>query len=375
MYPLITRLFDSRAWITFIVLFRAISGYFYNSRSYKMKIPREITSKRCSRSLKSASSGWIPDLSSYSGCRGIVNRLSLFLYKQKYLWKFIIKKPSPVLTSRVVSSADLSLRELEEQLMQHSDFEHLVKSDIIEEAKALEVPLVSLKSLNFSKKEYLGGGAVGRAYVKSFTDVGTVCIKLCLYKDKRLGWIEVLQEARNALVLKGIEGTTQLLALCPVEPFGLIISYAGSKNLLGYLKTRGSEKDDKQVLWILIEVLQILKNIHERGLSHNDVTSRNIVISGVTRRPTLIDYGHSRELGSYFFCPHVLQVPWPENLGLVPLTSTVDIYSFGRMLMNLLRYIEDKKIKRGLRKISMKCLMKKMENIDIVIEEFKKLLI
>ena len=75
----------------------------------------------------------------------------------------------------------------------------------------------------------------------------------------------------------------------------LVQQFINGENLLSELQQRKTYKD-KDIQAILLDLLPILKFIHDRGVIHRDIKPENIIRRESDRRLILIDFGSSKQL-------------------------------------------------------------------------------
>ncbi|MDZ7962781.1 MAG: serine/threonine-protein kinase [Aulosira sp. DedQUE10] len=75
----------------------------------------------------------------------------------------------------------------------------------------------------------------------------------------------------------------------------LLQQYINGQNLLQELRT-GVIYSKSKILELLLDLLPILKFIHERGVIHRDIKPQNIIRRQIDRRLVLIDFGSSKQL-------------------------------------------------------------------------------
>ncbi|MBD2356142.1 serine/threonine protein kinase [Tolypothrix sp. FACHB-123] len=75
----------------------------------------------------------------------------------------------------------------------------------------------------------------------------------------------------------------------------LVQQYIDGQNLLQELR-RGVIYDENKIIQLLLDLLPILKFIHERGVIHRDIKPQNIIRRQSDGRLVLIDFGSSKQL-------------------------------------------------------------------------------
>lgn len=73
----------------------------------------------------------------------------------------------------------------------------------------------------------------------------------------------------------------------------LVMDYYRGMNLSEYLKQNGKMLA-KPALWVLMPILDGLREVHERNILHRDIKPQNIYIIAERRRPILLDFGAAR---------------------------------------------------------------------------------
>ncbi|MBD2203040.1 serine/threonine protein kinase [Calothrix sp. FACHB-1219] len=75
----------------------------------------------------------------------------------------------------------------------------------------------------------------------------------------------------------------------------LVQQYIDGQNLMQELR-RGAIYDETKIIQLLLDLLPILKFIHERGVIHRDIKPQNIIRRQSDGRLVLIDFGSSKQL-------------------------------------------------------------------------------
>jgi serine/threonine protein kinase len=127
------------------------------------------------------------------------------------------------------------------------------------------------------------------------------------------------REILNLNKLKKVHGVPVLLAVCLSKCLNyIIISEAKGLDLFEYTKKIGyfSELNLKP---IIKNILNILKNIHDRNVIHMDIKPENIVYNHCTKEVVLIDF-ESRHTRDYMS---------PEQMNGETICSKTDLWSLG----------------------------------------------
>lgn len=124
-----------------------------------------------------------------------------------------------------------------------------------------------------------------------------------------------------------------------VEQGFMVFAYIEGKNLEDYTATQGSRLDGESIRTIGIDVLNALEYIHEKGLTHRDISPRNIMVDQ-HGRGFLIDFGFSVPAGQMTMVG-TRKYMAPERYQGHAATSRSDLYSLAVSLLD--QMVEDLK--------------------------------
>lgn len=141
--------------------------------------------------------------------------------------------------------------------------------------------------------------------------------------------VQVLSE------LKGAGGAPLLLGVS-YDPLALLTTYKGSTNLD---KIMCDPRYD--LIKIGFEIGIKLLQVHNKGYVHNDIKSDNIMIQGSPHEPkiSVIDFGLACKSGENIYLggdPEDYPFYAPEVLGGQPSTFASDVFSYGRLMQDIL---------------------------------------
>lgn len=159
-------------------------------------------------------------------------------------------------------------------------------------------------------KRILGRGGFGRTYL---AEDRTRFNELCVLKEYVPGQGEeaVLQKAkelfeREAQVLYKIRHPQIPQFRATFTEAGrifLVQDFIEGKSYSTLLKARMAQKRvfaETEILQFLMQMLPVLKYIHEQGLIHRDISPDNIICRMRDRLPVLIDFGVVKQIGSHW---------------------------------------------------------------------------
>jgi len=133
--------------------------------------------------------------------------------------------------------------------------------------------------------------------------------------------------------------------------FWIAEEYLSGGSLRKILKSRVRLKKDN---WkdLLIPIAEALCHVHKHGIVHRDIKPDNIMLDK-DNRPKLVDFGFALEKDELNRHSATLEIPGtpeymsPEQLsGVRDLTEATDVYSFGKMALELLVGEADFRIQR-----------------------------
>ncbi|XP_066982769.1 cyclin-dependent kinase 14-like [Macrobrachium rosenbergii] len=246
---------------------------------------------------------------------------------------------------------------------------------IVDKATTLQVPLVSLASVNFEKLETLGSGSYGTCYRHKFPDMEeTVCIKVFKHNPVRgPGWRAMLLEVEALKSIDGISGTPRLIAVSPVAPSAIIMSDVGTLTFLEWLKTNPGTP--REAILALKKISTIVQQIHARRLSHNDLHERNVIIDE-RNEPSVVDFGNMLPFGvrtwrTLFFTKMIFR----QMIGIEAVGASNDIMRFGKLLRDSLSFFSlDASIENDLKKLARDCIRLKVGSIGDVVTKLEVIL-
>ncbi|XP_071548822.1 uncharacterized protein [Panulirus ornatus] len=188
-----------------------------------------------------------------------------------------------------------------------------------------------IDEIKFIKKLHEGGN--GMIHQVLFN--GEKSVSKTLHDEHDL--FNLLYEAETLCYLKGAGGAPFLYGLSQV-PARMIMSFVGSP-YEKYLQTR-SEKD---IVDSVISILDLLEEIHEAGVIHNDIKIDNITVTyvgGVSFH--FVDFGLSTMEGQILKLVGEGGKPWmsPESVNREPLSPASDVFSLGFLFNDIQSYVE-----------------------------------
>lgn len=221
---------------------------------------------------------------------------------------------------------------------------------------------------NLEIKEYIDRGSSGRVYKANYNNNSVICkcFSLDNYYDEE-SWIEeVYHEMYIYKLINNTEGICECLGYCykDEEIYLILKDYKTKENLFNYLNTDkywfkfNRVVDDNQYLYqyknnkwlfnldrnskiyLTINLINCIKNLHEKDVAHCDIKTNNILYNKDTKELILIDFGASQYLNKQkqkiietnmgtmgYACVQL------NNLGLCSKKS--DIYSLGVCIIEI----------------------------------------
>jgi len=160
--------------------------------------------------------------------------------------------------------------------------------------------------------------------------------------DDSLGHDEIREwenELKTLLLLRDSPNIIDIEALVDIaNPYfpdesrvvsGFLIEYASRGALSQILEDNREREFHVKIKWAL-NIAEGLRDMHVKGLIHGDIKPHNIVITS-RNVAKLIDFG-GKEFSKGYSAPEMLSI----IVGNVPWPKTLDIYSFGILLRELL---------------------------------------
>lgn len=242
-------------------------------------------------------------------------------------------------------------------------------------------------------RTYLGGGTFGKCYRQTYRGV-PVAVKYYRMNSEILPekqWkSELFNEAGTLANLKAHPGLPQLFGYnIDVSPYLLITQYHGKTSLpmSKVFETKPVEKPDHDKwLDISIQLVEIVKHVHDCQYLHNDIKSNNILLSANPNSPRLqvllIDFGKAclirkakfHSVKPQFRERYMEQYDWiaPEVVdGTTTHTVLSDCYSVGNVFDDIeYHMLVSGKIAKA-RDYLMEKEFKKRKNLDFVLNFLK----
>ena len=181
------------------------------------------------------------------------------------------------------------------------------------------LPVGTMLGENFIVGKKLGAGGFGVSYIgfdvnferkvaikefypRGYADRDFVGKKLIPRQGKRGAYFEQQRElfAHEGKVLAQIdeEGIVKVLSFCKENNTAYIImEFLEGRSLSSYLKERGGYMPPEEALSLMRPVVKSLKEIHEQGLVHRDISPDNIMLT--SKGPKLIDFGAALGKGEH----------------------------------------------------------------------------
>lgn len=158
------------------------------------------------------------------------------------------------------------------------------------------------------------------------------------------GLQELLKEAILLARVSGVAGVPRLYGMV-LEPPSLVTSFDGPVTLFEVVTQRPRRVSEKMVLRAVAQVCGAVAGLHQRGVTHNDIKSNNVVVHfGSDNHITacLIDLGNSSEMGHAIFRRGALRwedYPYlaPELVAGEPSSAASDVFSLGHMMTTFAR--------------------------------------
>jgi len=155
--------------------------------------------------------------------------------------------------------------------------------------------------------------------------------------------ISALENEFNITHLLNIKGVRK--AIRKEEKRGLpvlVFEYIHGHTLQDYIHTEASRIDEK--LNIAISLSRILEQLHQQNITHNDLTSQNILVGYDDNAIFFIDFGratinkkNARKISALEFKKNSLPYISPEQTGRInrPIDHRSDLYSLGIIIYEL----------------------------------------
>ncbi|NMG08343.1 serine/threonine-protein kinase [Brasilonema sp. UFV-L1] len=104
---------------------------------------------------------------------------------------------------------------------------------------------------------------------------------------------------REAIILEELGGTSHQIPTLyayfqKFEQFYLVQEWIDGQTLFQKVQTSGTFSEN-EVVSILLSLLDILEDIHDKGIIHRDIKPDNIILRSSDGKPVLIDFGAVRE--------------------------------------------------------------------------------
>ncbi|MGL5065030.1 MAG: SUMF1/EgtB/PvdO family nonheme iron enzyme [Microcoleus sp.] len=202
----------------------------------------------------------------------------------------------------------------------------------------------------------IGQGGFGRTYLAEDIDrLNQRCVVKQLAPNVRGTWainkaVELFkQEARQLQQLGEHPQIPSLDAYFEENNYlYLVQQFVEGDNLLKLLQTQGSWQD-KQVKQLLLELLPVLKFIHEQDIVHRDIKPENIMRRRTDGLLVLIDFGVSKELSGTVMSKSGTQI---GSQGYAPLEQmqggeaypASDLFSLGATAFHLLTAVNPSRL-------------------------------
>ena len=151
--------------------------------------------------------------------------------------------------------------------------------------------------INFERKV-----AIKEFYPRGYADRDITGKNLILRQGKRGAYFKQQRElfAHEGKVLAQLdeEGIVRVLSFCKeYNTAYIIMEFLEGKSLSSYLKERGGYLPPDEALALVRPVVKSLKEIHEKGLVHRDISPDNIMLT--EKGPKLIDFGAALGKGEH----------------------------------------------------------------------------
>ncbi len=102
------------------------------------------------------------------------------------------------------------------------------------------------------------------------------------------------EEARTLFTLKGIEGVVQVIETFEENGTSyFIMEFIKGKSLSKLIKENGILSEQQAIEYIL-QILETMQQVHEKGILHRDIKPDNILIDE-NNKPVIVDFGIARE--------------------------------------------------------------------------------
>ena len=159
--------------------------------------------------------------------------------------------------------------------------------------------------------KHLGGGGFGETFIAHDTQLPGK--PECVVKKLKTQSTDLLslETARRlfdteAQVLHKLGNHNQIPQLLAYfeenQEFYLVQEFIVGHDLYQEL-TPGEQKDEQQVISLLIEILQILDFVHQQQVIHRDINPRNILRREQDGKLVLIDFGAVKQISTQIFTP------------------------------------------------------------------------
>nr|XP_045587759.1 serine/threonine/tyrosine-protein kinase HT1-like [Procambarus clarkii] len=189
-----------------------------------------------------------------------------------------------------------------------------------------------LSHLLKNRKKILGSGTYGLVVLIEFQGM-EAALKVAKSAKATKSFT---REAKILESLKGAGGAPLLLGVS-TEPQALLTTYKGNCTLENLLKN-----PLYNLITVGLEVGRKIQEIHAMGIIHNDIKVNNVMIQGSPNDPkvSIIDYGLACKDGDNMLMagdPSVYKTYAPEFLRRQPSTQISDVFSYGRLMQELLQ--------------------------------------
>ncbi|QBB28628.1 serine/threonine protein kinase [Homarus gammarus nudivirus] len=217
------------------------------------------------------------------------------------------------------------------------------KTTIIDNLKkkliAANVVFFTEKELsNLAFKKTLGSGSYGSCTLHKDRMSGRKYVIKTFLIDGCVGYGDLATECLSLMKIQSISGVQKLVGVC-FENRQMVTKYAGTS--LHRSKIENMSK--KQIISIILKIVQNVKRINDAGIIHNDLKPANICLNEKLK-PVIIDFGLATESGkpSMFgtYDNNNNEYPWiaPELFeSLNKCTEATEVYSLAYVIKHLIK--------------------------------------
>ncbi|OIR58204.1 MAG: casein kinase I [Amphiamblys sp. WSBS2006] len=185
-------------------------------------------------------------------------------------------------------------------------------SSPLEQTMDLKIP--QCVGLYYKIKERIGKGSFGVIYrAESYKHAGDVAVK---FEQRDASSPQLRSEYKVYKILAGVPGIPRVYYFGQEEHHNILVMDLLGPDIESVFKEHSRSFPAPTVCLIALQMLEIVEQVHERGLIYRDMKPDNFVFDAARRKIHLIDFG----MAKYYWCSKRNEhIPYRE---CKPLTGT-----------------------------------------------------